>query len=200
MPGNRPPSFFMKYNDVIDVQVTTDVVSFADEPATLAEIKRHLNLQFDTSGSFVFNDDDNNLTDIAKQSRELLELYTGVSMAVKNYKAILRNDCGDIEVPFGPITAISSVKDIDGNSLISGTSYVLRGNQFKWIESPLSCYIEVNFTAGYTPANIPLGLKRALLEQIAWNYVNAGDQKQEDPLCKSAMEKAAPYKRKSLVA
>lgn len=190
----------MKYNDVIDVQVTTDVASFADEPATLAEIKRHLNLQFDTSGSYVFNDDDTNLQDIAMQSREVLEQYTGVSMAVKSYKAIIRNECGDIEIPFGPITAITSVKDKDGNALISGTSYVLRGNQFKWIESPLSCYIEVNFTAGYTPTNIPGGLKRALLEQIAWNYANAGDQKQEDPLCMSAIEKAAPYKRKALVA
>lgn len=195
----------MKYNDVIEVQITTPVASINNEPGTLAQVKRHLSLQFDTSGSYQFDDDDTKLQDIMKDSRELLEQYTGLSMAAKSYKAILRNECGDIEIPFGPITAITSIKDVDGNALISGTSYQLRGNQFKWIESPCSCYIEVNFTAGYTPANIPEGLRRAWLEQIAWNYVNAGDQQQQFAsgnidLCKSAMEKASAYKRKSLVA
>jgi uncharacterized phiE125 gp8 family phage protein len=203
-PGNRPP-FLMKYNDVIETQVVTDVASFNDEPGTLDEIKRHLNLQFDTSGSYDFTDDDTKLQEIAKSAREIIEQYIGVSMASKTYKAILRNECGNIEIPFGPITAITSIKYVDGVTLTSGTTYTVRGNQFKWIESPLSCYLEVNYTAGYTKLTIPAGLKRALLEQIAFDYANAGDQQQQYAtanvtICESALAKAAPYSRKSLVA
>src|ERR1700749_4758083 len=162
----------MRYNDVIDVQVTTPVANITDEPGTLDQVKRHLNLLFDTSGSYQFDDDDIKLQDIMKESRELLEQYTGVSMAVKDYKIILRNECGNVEIPYGPITGISSVKDADGNTLTDGADYKIKGNQFKWVERPCSCYLEVNTTAGYTPANIPEGLRRAWLVQIAWNYTN----------------------------
>jgi uncharacterized phiE125 gp8 family phage protein len=195
----------MKYNDVIDVQVTTAVANLAAEPVTLAQVKRHLSLQFDTSGSYQFDDDDTKLEELIVQSREYLEQYTGLSLATKTYKAILRNDCGGIEIPYGPITAITTIKDSDGIALVDGTTYQLRGNQFKWIESPLSCYIEVVYVSGYTSANIPAGLKRALLEQIAFDYVNAGDQQQQFAtanvaLCESAIAKAAPYKRTSMVS
>lgn len=195
----------MKYNDVIEVEVITPVAAITDEPGTLDQVKQHLNLQFDTVGSYRFDDDDTKLQLIMKDSREQLEQFTGLSLAVKGYKAILRNECGGVEIPFGPITAIASVKDVDGNTLTSGTDYVFRGNKFKWIERPCYCYLEVDFTAGYTPANIPDGLRRAWLVQIAWNYTNPGDQQQQFAsgnidLCKAALEIAAPYKRKSLIA
>lgn len=195
----------MKYNDIIEVEVITPVASITDEPGTLTQVKQHLNLLFDTAGSYQFDDDDTKLQLIMKDSREQLEQYTGLSMAVKSYKAIMKNECGDIEIPYGPITTITSVKDINGNALTSGTGYTIRGNKFMWIEKPLSCFLEVEFTAGYTPDNIPDGLRRAWLVQIAWNYVNTGDQQKEFAtanvdLCKSAMEIAAPYKRKSMIA
>jgi uncharacterized phiE125 gp8 family phage protein len=195
----------MRYNDVIETEIVTDVSSFDDEPGTLEEIKQHLNLQFDTTGSIEFNDDDTKLMDIAKSSREVIENYTGVSMASKTYKAILRNDCGGIEIPFGPITSLTNIKDVDGNALTANTNYTVRGNKFKWIDFPCSCYLEVNYVAGYTKDNIPAGLKRAWLEQIAFDYVNAGDQQQQYAaatvsICESAIEKAAPYKRKSMIA
>lgn len=184
----------MKYNDVIEVQVVTDITV---EPVTLIEVKRHLNLQFDTSGSYDFTDDDTKLTALIIQCREAMEQYTGLSFAGKTLKAILRNDCGGIEIPFGPVTAITSIKDVDGIAIVATTGYTVRGNQFKWIEYPCSCYLEVNYTAGYTA--LPSGLKRALLEEIAFRYVNAGDQTGPG-LCQSAIELAARYSRKSLIA
>jgi uncharacterized phiE125 gp8 family phage protein len=195
----------MKYNDVIEVEIVTPVGSITDEPDSLERVKQHLNLQFDTAGSYEFNDDDDKLQVIMKDSREMLERFTGLSLAQKGYKAILRNQCGNIEIPFGPITTITSVKDVDGNTLTDGTDYVIRGNKFKWIERPCSCYLEVSFTSGYTPDEIPEGLRRAWLVQIAWNYVNTGDQQQQFAtanvdICKAAMEIAAPYKRKSMIA
>lgn len=195
----------MKYNNVIEVEVVIPVGSITDEPDTLEQVKRHLNLQFDTSGSFQFDDDDMKLQTIMKDSRELLEQYTGVSMAQKGYRSILRNECGNIEIPFGPITSVTSVKDIDGNILSDGNSYVFRGNKFKFIEYPRSCYLDVEYVAGFTPDDIPEGLRRAWLMQVAWCYTNAGDQQAQYAtanvdLCKSAMEMAAPYKRKSMIA
>lgn len=194
----------MLYNDVIEVQVTADVANLAAEPVTLEEVKRHLNLQFDTSGSYQFDDDDTKLEDLIKQSRELIEQYIGVSMAVKTYRAVLRNECGGQAIPFGPVTSITSVADVDGNILVANQGYKLTGSlhEFQW---PLSCYIDVTYTAGYTPANIPGGLKRALLEQIAWNYVNAGDQQQQFAngsvaICESAIAKAVPYSRRAWVS
>jgi hypothetical protein len=186
----------MKYNDVIEVEVVTDV---ATEPVTLAEVKQHLNLQFDTVGSLDFDDDDTKLTSLITQCREELEQYTGLSFAGKTLKAILRNECGGIEIPAGPVTALTSIKDVDGNTLTAVTGYTVRGNLFKWIEFPCSCYLEVNYTAGYTV--LPSGLKRALLEEIAFRYNNAGDQDQsKNTLCNSALELAARYKRTSLIA
>jgi hypothetical protein len=195
----------MKYNDTIEVQVTTDTASFAAEPVTLVEVKRHLNLLFDTAGSYEFTDDDTYLTDLVSQCRESLEQWLNVGMASKIYKAILRNECGNIEIPFGPVTTLSSIKDVDGNTLTSGTGYTLRGNQFKWIEYPCSCYLEVNYTSGYTPTNIPKGLKRALLEEIAFRYNSRGDQTnrfagENIGLSQGAMELASKYSRKSLVS
>lgn len=190
----------MKYNDVIEVEVVTDIET---EPVTLEEAKRHLNLQFDTEGSYEFDDDDVKLTALITQCREGLEQYTGLSFAEKTIKAILRNECGGIEIPFGPITELTSIIDVDGNTLTETTQYTVRGNKFKWIEYPSYCYLEVNYTAGYEI--LPAGLKRALLEEIAFRYTNAGDQQQqfataEVSLCKSALELAARYKRTSLIA
>lgn len=190
----------MKYNDVIEVEVVTDVEV---EPVTLTEVKQHLNLQFDTEGSYEFNDDDTRLTALITQSREELEQYTGLSFGPKTLKAILRNDCGGIEIPFGPVTDLASIKDVDGNTLTETTQYVVRGNQFKWIESPCACYLEVNYDAGYE--TLPAGLKRALLEEIAFRYSNAGDQQQQYAaatvsFCQSALELASRYKRTSLIA
>src|SRR5689334_25439253 len=108
----------MKYNDVIEVEVVTDITA---EPVILAEVKQHLNLQFDTSGSYQFNDDDTKLNALITQCRDELEQYTGLSFAGKTLKAILRNECGNIEIPFGPVTAITSIKDIDGNALTATT-------------------------------------------------------------------------------
>lgn len=176
------------------------ITDIATEPVTLAEVKQHLNLQFDTAGSYEFDDDDTKLTALITQCREELEQYTGLTFAPKTLKAIIRNECGNIEIPFGPVTTLTSIKDVDGVTL---TDTTVRGNQFKWIESPKSCYLEVNYEAGY--ATLPVGLKRALLEEIAFRYNNAGDQQQQYAaatvsFCQSALELASRYKRTSMIA
>lgn len=195
----------MNYNDIIEVQVTTDVANFAAEPLTLVEVKRHLNLLFDTAGSYDFDDDDAYLTALVSECRQAMEERLGISMAAKTYRAILRNECGNIEIPFGPVTSITNVLDKDGVALLDGDTYQLRGLQFKWFESPISCYIDTTYVAGYTPTNIPKGLKRALLEEIAYRYNHRGDGTnrfagENVGISQGAMEMAAPYTRRSILA
>lgn len=191
----------MKINDVIEVQVVTEPTT---EPVTLTEAKRHLNLLFDTTGSYEFDDDDTYLTDLITQCRETVEQFIGVSLAEKTLRAILKNECGGIEIPFGPVTAIDDLKDSDAVEITSG-NYTIRGNQFKWIEYPRSCYIEVNYDAGYDTGTIPKALKRAILEEIAFRYNHRGDETNQFAgdnigICKAAMELAAPFTRKALVS
>lgn len=184
----------MGYNAVLDKSFSAES---ATEPVSLTEAKQHLNMVFDTAGSYEFNDDDTYLTDTIKQARVMTENYTGRSLIERTVTAILRNDCGDIELPYGPVGTVSAIVDADDEAI---TDYKVQGLEFKWLQSPLSCYAKLTYTAGYTAATIPVDLKRAILEQIAFRYQNRGDQQQEFAnaditLCKSAMEIAAPYKR-----
>ncbi len=192
----------MKYNDIIEVQVTAGPET---EPLTLDEVKRHLNLLFDTAGSYDFDDDDTYLNALIGECRQAMEEILGIGLALKSYRAILRNECGGIEIPYGPISTIGDIKDIDGTLLVDGETYQLRGLEFKWIESPVSCYIDIEYSAGYSTVNIPKGLKRALLEEIAFRYNNRGDQTNKFAgenvgLSQGAMELASRYSRRSLVS
>jgi uncharacterized phiE125 gp8 family phage protein len=192
----------MKYNDIIEVQVTAGPET---EPLTLDEVKRHLNLLFDTAGSYDFDDDDTYLNALIGECRQAMEEILGIGLALKSYRAILRNECGGIEIPYGPISTIGDIKDIDGTLLVNGETYQLRGLEFKWIESPVSCYVDIQYSAGYSTVNIPKGLKRALLEEIAFRYNNRGDQTNKFAgenvgLSQGAMELASRYSRRSLVS
>ena len=182
----------MRYNDIREVEVVTDVT---EEPVTLDEVKRQLNLLFSSDGSFQFNDDDDYLTELIPRCRESLERYTGLSFATKTLRAIIRNECGGTEIPGGPVQSITSVEDKDGTIL---STVDLSGNQFKFIETR-SCYLDVTYTAGYEAGKLPKGLVRALVELIAWAYNHRGEEV-EVAYCKQAMESAAPYKRTSWIA
>lgn len=189
----------MGYNAVLDKQFSDEDT---DEPVNLEDFKRHLNMVFDTEGSYEFNDDDTYLEEVLKEARSLVETYTGLSLIARTVTAILRNDCGNIELPYGPVTSVTSIVDNDD---VAFADYKIRGLQFKWLESPLTCYAKVEYTAGYAPEDVPAPLKRAIKEQGAWWYKNRGDQQQEFAsgnvsLCESAIEAAAPYKRTGFLA
>ena len=178
----------MRFNEVIEHEVTVDVTT---EPVTLDELKRHLNMLFDTDGSYDFSDDDDYLTSIIPQARESLEAYTGLSFAPKTIVAVLRNELGDIEIPYGPITAVASVKDEDDNNV----TCKIVGNQFKKIADPWLPYLKVTYTAGYT--SLPNALKRAILEEAAFRYSHRGEEVDSAGYCKGSLALAAPFKRTS---
>lgn len=188
----------MRYNDnQIETEVITDV---ATEPVSLADVKRALNLQFDSEGSYEFNDDDTLLLDLIARCRAYIEEYTGLSLAPKTLKSVLRNELGGVEIPYGPVTEVTTLVDGDGGAVIP-TYY---GNQFKTILSPCLCNLVVTYTAGYAAGKCPTGLRSAIIEEVVFRYNNRGDQQQEYAsssvaLCESALNLAAPYKRKSML-
>lgn len=188
----------MQYNAVLDKQFSGESTT---EPVSLVDFKRHLNMLFDTEGSYEFNDDDAYLTILIKQARAIIEAYTGVSLITRTVTAILRNDCGNIELPYGPVGVVASVVDADDVAFSSNT---IQGLQFKWLVSPCACYVKVQYAAGYAVVDVPAPLIRAILEQGAFMYKNRGDQQQEYAaanvsICQSAMEEAAPFKRTGFV-
>lgn len=177
------------------------MVDLTSEPVSLADIKRQLNMQFDADGAYEFNDDDTLLTRYNTAARSRIENYTGLSLAPKTLRTIVRNELGGVEIPYGPVIAVTAMEYEDGTDLAI-TDYAIRGNQFKTIETPYRCYLRVTYTAGYTV--IPPELAQAIIEQVVFMYKNRGDQQQEYAaadvtLCKSALEWAAPYKRKSFL-
>lgn len=175
----------VKYNAVLDWIITEDLET---EPVSLDDVKLHLNLKFTTDGSYEFNDDDDKLTALIKACRVALEKYTGCSFAPKTMEAIIRNEKGNQEIPYGPVDAVSSTVTEDGDAI---SDVKVRGLQFKWIESPYSCYMHLTYTGGYTV--LPDDLKQAIKEEVAFRYKNQGDQ--GDTISESARQLAGPYRR-----
>ncbi len=180
------------YNRVIDVATIEDATT---EPVTLEEVKRHLNMSFDTSGSYSFDDDDTYLTDLITQCREALERYTDCTLAPKILRAQLQNDRGGIYLPYGPIGEIVEILDKDGET-IETDDYELRGIIFKELVSP--GYADITYNAGYT--TLPASLKRALLEEIAFRYAHRGEQQDmatqdQTDISEPVRRLAKPFKR-----
>ncbi|WP_276483561.1 head-tail connector protein [Paraflavitalea pollutisoli] len=189
----------MRYNDnSIEIpEVITDVTT---EPVTLEDVKRQLNLLFDTDGSYEFNDDDSLLAQDIKAAREAIENYTGLSLATKTLRTIVRNELGGVEIPYGPIQSVTTIKDNTGTTVTP----TLSGNQFKTIDSPCSCYLLLDYVAGYANGKLPAQLKQAVIEEAVFRYTHRGDQQQEYAaadvsLCTSSLNLAAPFKRKSIL-
>lgn len=188
----------MGYNTVLDK-------SFSDEsptePVSLEDFKRHLNMVFDSEGSYEFNDDDTYLGELITEARQMIEAYVRCSLISRTVTAIVRNDCGGIELPYGPVVGdITTIVDDEDEAI---TDYKVQGLEFKWLQSPCVCYAKLTYEAGYT--TVPAPLIRAIKEQGAWLYKNRGDQQQEFAngtiaLCESAMNAAAPFKRTGFLA
>jgi hypothetical protein len=131
--------------------------------------------------------------------RVRLEKFTGCSFGEKDCRAILRNEKGGIELPYGPIRSVQCPLDADGDE-ISGKK--LRGIMFKWLDGPTCTYIDIRYRAGYEV--LPDDLKRAIMEEVAFRYKYRGDIAQEfanekPGVCAGAKVLALPYRRQTML-
>lgn len=144
------------------------------EPVTLAEAKDWLKIDV--------SDDNNLITELITSARQQCEFYVKMSLITRTVIARVLNDQNNIELPYGPVIAVSQVKDADGN-IVDPSNYKIHGVTFKTLDySPLNSLIidglpttelTVTYTAGYTA--LPKHFKTAIKNQVAWLYENRGD-------------------------
>ena len=127
------------------------------EPVTLDEAKDFLRVDYDT--------DDVLITSIITQSRDIVEQF--LSRSLVDSASTLLADCRhEMVLPYGPVTSVASVLDIDGVEVADWT----------WDGLTLKLKVTDTFTVLYdTAADEHPGLRLGLLETIAYLYENRGD-------------------------
>lgn len=150
------------YNNLLSYQIVTDVIA---EPITVSDAKLYLKIDFD--------DEDAEIDNIIKESREQLEEELDVAFAPKTIKVGIRNELGNFVLPFAPVTEIVDVKDEDAAVLDAGNYTIKNGVLETLFYSP----VFVTYKVGYAAGTLPAIYKRKLKERIAYNYEHRGDEK-----------------------
>jgi uncharacterized phiE125 gp8 family phage protein len=106
------------------------------------------------------------ITELIKTARMKLEGFTGRSFGAKTLKTRFQYVDGWVELPYSPITSITSVVN-DANQAIT---YESRGLEVKEIFCANDTGVIVTYVAGYT--TLPSELKTAIKKQVATDYWN----------------------------
>jgi uncharacterized phiE125 gp8 family phage protein len=165
----------MPINAVLDTVLTDDEPIV--EPLSLTEFKSYAKIDF--------TDDDTMISVmIIPSARQTLEKYLGCSLIPREVQAQLENGCGGIELPYGPINGDVTLIDKDGNSF-DVSNIDIRGNMFKSIYRPWTCWLQATYDAGYvslaTAATsggwaIPEPIVNAIAAQAFFLYENRGER------------------------
>jgi hypothetical protein len=187
----------MNYNSVLSVIDISDGSATISEPVTLQEMKDYLRLEgfvdVDESTSFNISDfdfDDQLITDMIKSSRELIEEKAGISIIQKTLEAVITNLCGMIEIPYGPVNSIASLKD----ELNNDVEYTMVGNSWRWLKTPCYKNMKMVYEAGYV--NLPTPIKIDVMRLCAYMYENRGDDPAVD---KFASQLSVKYSRNTVI-
>ena len=131
------------YNAILYYEATS--VAPIVEPVTLQEVKEYSHIDL--------NDDDNKITYLITQVRQLVERYTGRYLIPVSISAIVVNGLGNITLIGGNV---KNVKDKDGDDVD--------------LKETFDEAAELNYDAGYATTDVPEGLKLLML-QIIDNYI-----------------------------
>ena len=156
----------MNYNAVLEAKFSGISTTY---PVTLAEAKAWCKIEADIT------EDDDLIEDLIISATVLCEGYLNISLMPKTVTAIVNNSLGGVELPYGPVTAFTSLKDVDDTALVLTDDYTLQGIDFKTIKTPCDEYLKAEYAAGYTDTNLPGNFKTAILQQIVYLYENRGD-------------------------
>lgn len=184
----------MKYNDNSNYYVTAYA---GPEPVQLDDVKRRLNMKFDTDGAYEFTEDDVLIVDLIEKAREWCENWAGIAIRERSMVCEIRNECGGVAVPFGPVDSITSAVDSAGNAL----TLTYSGDKWRTIVTPYE-YIKLTYKSGYALletnyAALPKDIKDAIIAVAVKLYVDRGDSTErgayELSLAKTML---APYNKK----
>jgi len=134
------------------------------EPVTLAQAKAWLRVTHD--------DEDDIISALITAARQRCEGLINKSFVERTVTAIVRNDLGNIKLPYGPVNTVSSVSDSEGGEYGSG-DYNITGISDKRLGYPMASYVKVVYTAGYVA--LPEQFKTAIKMQLSWMYTHRGD-------------------------
>ena len=137
----------------MDLNVVTDIATI---PITLAEVKDHLNIDFNSA--------DNKLRNLLESAFREVELFTQKALKAKTVIQSYTEINGTIELAFTPVQSIVSVTDSD---LVTITDYTSSFDNTK-ISAYSASGIVITYTAGYS--TLPSDLKNAILDIIAVDY------------------------------
>jgi hypothetical protein len=171
VPGEKINILFTAANDVVIVT----------EPITTDEAKDWLKVEV--------SDDDILIGALITAARQACEGYVGMSFVERTITAIVKNELGNVRLPYGPTGFITAMYDVDGNAL---TDYTVTGVSAKRISAPISSYLQVVYSAGYFM--LPKQFKTAVLMQLAWMYQNRGDIELSSSLSSEAELLLKPYR------
>ena len=141
-------------------QVTDYDKGAITEPITLSELKAYCKISYST--------DDALLTSLISAAREVCENYSYLSFGQRDMAAWINNYNGGTYLPFGPVTEVVSVFNLDGAEV----DYKTSGSNFLQILYP-KMPLKVVYTTGY--ATIPEYMKTAVMAQALFMYENRGD-------------------------
>ena len=148
------------------------------EPLSLSEVKSWLRVDY--------SDEDTLITSLISEARNQAELYLGVSIIEKSIVLIL-TDRSDIQLPYGPVSAVSSVVDENDDAL----EYDLLAEKITF-DSTVD-YAKISYSAGMS--TVPSGLEMALKQIIMRYYENRGDDKNIG-LLPNEIQSLKPHRRK----
>lgn len=144
-------------------------LSSSNTPVTLEEVKDYMRLRgfqdVDDSpptGLSDFDFDDTLIQSMIEAAVNTIERYCGISVKTHVWRAVVDNEAGMIEIPYGPVNDVLSVKIDDAE-----VDYKTTGSSFKYLVSPRARSVVVEYEAGYgnnCPHDIVLAIKKIVYE------------------------------------
>jgi uncharacterized phiE125 gp8 family phage protein len=184
----------------MNVRIKTDL---ATEPVTVAEAKSWCKV----TGAA----EDALFPTLITAARQALEKYTGSSFGSKTIHATWVDIPDDwiLELPYGPVIAISKVYRIDGDGTeteltLNDDYYVLEDGSIRiaqfWSSGVVyKRSVRVEYTAGYGDTlteTLPAELKRLVLKLINNSYQHRGDEAGGDVMTNEIKREAAQFRKK----
>lgn len=169
------------YNIISGIEDISDESGPASEPVTLPEMKDYLRLggfidDDDSTAIPEFTDDDDLIEEMITAARQALEEELGSSIIQHSWKATgVTNLAGEIQLPYGPVTEITSVLDCNGDAIdhTDSDEVKLQGDFLKY---PNQEDMIIEYTAGYASGKLPKPIVVEIKRMVAYMYENRGDE------------------------
>lgn len=201
LPTNQYDSLTGSWTPQTYPSETRVTVKNVDWPLTLGQVKDFLRV----NDSY----DDLYLGLLLEGVCEQVERYIGLDTYVRTRQSYWERVGGQVWLPYGPHTTISSVVSVDdeGNetALVLNTDYTVSGMEYKklHIDSAPNRYLKVTYLSGYASGECPSAIRAAILQEISLQYKNRQDPNTPsrvsvNGLTLEARQLLAPYMRLDL--